>query len=475
MPALLLALVFAQAAQPEPKLTIYPAPQGEPASPDYTVAVEGREVFVYLAKVLHAGPASFAYFDFSGTVNVAVTAKRKVDSAVVRPLSAGIKPAVEGNTIRFSLSKPCNLSIELNGGIERPLLLFANPPEADPPKPGDPNVIYFGPGVHEVGTTRVPSGKTVYIAGGAVVRGKILPDEKPVQERNWAGNKVYTNLFILEKVTGVRFRGRGIMDMSTLPWHSKCPIVISGASDVQVEGIIIKDSPCWVVAMFGSKNVTVTNVKEVCHRENSDGIDIVNSQDVVVDGCFLRNNDDEICVKTCSPPPAGESKNIVVRNCVVWNDRAYGLGITYETRVNVSNVLFSNCDVIHDMGIASLAAHVSDSGTMSDIRFEDIRVEDTRNRLIRLWIGKDMWGHDPERGHIKGVSFRNVSVVGGPFPGSELSGSDDAHGIQGVTFDNLRVHGKAIRSLAEGKISARHATDIRFLAPDGPQGVAPGK
>jgi hypothetical protein len=88
--------------------------------------------------------------------------------------------------------------------------------------------------------------------------------------------------------------------------------------------------------MHNSKKVVVRNVKQICARENSDGIDICNSQDVLVEDCFLRNNDDEVCVKTLSSAPAMESKNIVVRRIVVWNDRARGLGITSETRANIS-------------------------------------------------------------------------------------------------------------------------------------------
>jgi len=401
--ALLAALPPAHAADaPATKVVTYPAPAGEKASGDYTVQVAGQPVFVYTAAVLHGGPASFAYFDFSGKVSVKVTATRKVDKAVIRPGSAGTvdaiaggdagAPTVEGNTITFSLAQPRNLSLELNGSFERPLLLFANPLETDPPKPGDPNVLYFGPGVHEVATTKIESGKTVYLAGGAVVRGKILPGEKPVQERNWAGNKVYENLFCFNNVKNVQVRGRGILDMSALPWHSKCPLSFNNCTGVLVEGIIIKDSPCWCTPVFNCTAVVYRNLKEVCHRENSDGINIVNSQDVVVEGCFLRNNDDEICVKTTAPPPAPEGKNILVKDCVVWNDRAYGIGITYETRCNISNLTFKNCAIIHDHGIGSIVIHMSDSGTVSGVRFEDIRVEDTRNHLVRFWIGRTCGG-----------------------------------------------------------------------------------
>ena len=165
---LLLACLSAAVLAAENKLVVYPAPAGEKPSGDYTLEVNGQPVFVYTANTLLGGPASFAYFDFSGTVNVKATATRKVDKAVVRPSSYGIAPAVDGNAVSFALTQPRNLSLELNGGFERPLLLFANPLEVDPPKPDDPSVLYFGPGVHEIGTTKIESNKTVYIAGGAI-------------------------------------------------------------------------------------------------------------------------------------------------------------------------------------------------------------------------------------------------------------------------------------------------------------------
>ena len=223
-------------------------------------------------------------------------------------------------------------------------------------------MIYFGPGVHEVTTLRPKSGQTVYLAGGAVLRAKIAPDEKPVQEKNWRGNKVYAPLIEASGVKGVKVRGRGILDLGPLPWHARTAMWFGDSEDILVEGIIILDAPAWVVAMHNSKNVVVRNVKQICARENSDGVDICNSQDVLVEDCFLRNNDDEVCVKTISPPPAMESKNIVVRRIVVWNDRARGLGITSETRANISNVLFQDCDIIHDFSGGGDCAALADPG-----------------------------------------------------------------------------------------------------------------
>jgi hypothetical protein len=434
----------------------YPAPQGEKASEDYKVDAGGKPVFVYTAPVLRGGPASFAYFDFSGSVTVSVASTRKIGTVKILPASYAIKPTVSGNSISFTLSKPANLTIELNESTERPLHLFANPPEVDRPDPTSKDVIYFGPGMHEVTTLRPKSGQTVYLAGGAILRAKIPPDEKPTQEKNWKGNKVWATLLETGGAKDVKVRGRGVLDMGPLPWHARTAMWFGGSTDILVEGIIILDAPAWVVAMHNSTNVVIRNVKQICARENSDGIDICNSQDVLVEDCFLRNNDDDVCVKTISPPPAMESKNIVVRRCVVWNDRARGLGITSETRANISNVLFEDCDIIHDFSgggeCAALAILVSDSGTMSDIRFENIRVEDCRNTLVNCWIGADMWGHDKTRGHIKGVTFKDIVVTGKTFPVMKLNGYDDAHLIEDVRIENLRINGSPIRGAETAKL-----------------------
>lgn len=453
-------------------VSTYPAPQSEKASGDYQVEVGGKPVFVYTAPVLRDGPASFAYFDMSQSVTVTVTVARKIGTLKILPTSCGIKPTVTANKVSFTLSKPTHLTIEPSGSSERPLHLFANPHEDNPPDPASKDVIYFGPGVHDVTTIRPKSGQTVYLAGGAVLRARIAPHEKPVQEKNWRGNKVYAPLIEATGVKGVKVCGRGILDLGALPWHARTAMWFGNSQDILVEGVVILDAPAWVVAMHNSKKVVVRNVKQVCARENSDGVDICNSQDVLVEDCFLRNNDDEVCVKTLSPSPAMESKDIVVRRVVVWNDRARGLGITSETRANISHVLFQDCDIIHDFSqggeCAALAVLVSDSGTMSDIRFEDIRCENIQNTLVNCWIGADMWGHDKTRGHIKCVTFKDIQVTGQVFPVSKLTGFDDAHLVENVTFERLQINGKLIGDAPAARLQTNsYVRRVKFIPASG--------
>ena len=59
-----------------------------------------------------------ATFDFTGKVEVAVTYNwGEVQTAKVRPLSYDIPFQINGNTVTFTLERPRNLSVEVNGDI----------------------------------------------------------------------------------------------------------------------------------------------------------------------------------------------------------------------------------------------------------------------------------------------------------------------------------------------------------------------
>jgi hypothetical protein len=473
--------VAAQGPALSGRVVTYDAPPGVIASADYSVNVGGRPVFVYTARTLAYSPASFASFDFGGHAEVEIDSSRGLQSVKVLPSSYGIKPVIHGRKIQFTLTQPCNVTVEINDSPVQALHLFANPIETYHPQAHDPGVLYFGPGIHLISTLALHDGAVLYLAGGAVLRGILPPDEKPSVERDWAGQKNYHTCIHADHAKNIRICGRGILDLSNLPWHARTTLALRNCSNVTIEGITLIGSPAWTVALFGSTGIHIRNIKEICSMENSDGIDICNSQNVTVDGCFLRNNDDEICVKTTAPPPAQASENIVVQNCVVWNERARGLGITNETRQDIDHVVFRNCDIIHDFSTnnscAALAVIVSDSGMIRDIHFEDIRVESVKNQLILCSIVKDMWGHDEQRGHINDLTFKNVVVNGDVFPTSQIAGYDNDHTIESVTFDHLQIQGRMIDSAGNGKISVNSFVHhMQFLSREpGASGLNPGE
>ena len=114
--------------------------------------------------------AGFASFDLKGAGKSKHCGYDVIASQIL-PTSYGIIPTIKGNRLTFEVDKPQHITVEINGDHIRSLHLFVNPEEEDIPDPNDPNVIFFGPGIHEITSVPVGDNQTVYIAGGAIVRG----------------------------------------------------------------------------------------------------------------------------------------------------------------------------------------------------------------------------------------------------------------------------------------------------------------
>lgn len=439
-------------------VTIYPAPPGESLSKEYEISVTGKKVPVYIARIApsdaerrwkamddkensadYFDTGAFAYFDLKGAASVTVTVPTIISTAKILPSSAGITATIRGNSITFPVSSPANLTVEINGEWVRSLHLFINPPEVNAPNPDDPDVVYFGPGIHEITHMVVGDNKTVYIAGGAVVRAVIRPDEK-FSISSYSGLRNYSPTFLLQG-KNITLRGRGILDASGCTTHSRNMIAVRG-TNITLEGIILRDSPTWTIPIRESDQVKVSNVKLIGYRANSDGIDICNSRNVTVENSFIRTLDDLIVIKT---PKNGQGKatNIVAKGCVLWNQVAHALSIGAEITSDVDDVLFTDCDIIHDQGREwSLRVYQSDAARVSNVRFENIRIEESL-KFISLWIGKAVWSTDQDRGHIQGISFSNIQASGRPLT-IDLNGFDEGHSIGNVHFRDVLLNGKPL-------------------------------
>ena len=112
---------------------------------------------------------------------------------------------------------------------------------------------------------------------------------------------------------------------------------------------------------------------------------------------------------------------------------AHALSVGAELRENVDDVLFTNCDVIHDKGREwTLRVYHCDSARISNVRFSDMRIEESP-RLISLWINKAVWSRDAERGHIDGVTFSRIAATADPLA-IELQGFDATHAVENVVL-----------------------------------------
>ncbi|NJK86230.1 MAG: hypothetical protein HC906_09920 [Bacteroidales bacterium] len=144
------------------------------------------------------------------------------------------------------------------------------------------------------------------------------------------------------------------------------------------------------------------------------------------------------------------------------------LEIGHELRTStIKNVRFIDCDILGVHGYGGVfGIHNADRATVTDILYENIRVEHHYNKLIDMKVVKSMWGKDEERGQIRNIVFRNIDVAISQYnPGyspSLIGGFDSKHTVENVTFENFRLNGKLVRSADELDLYVKQAHKITF-------------
>ncbi|MFO7903449.1 MAG: glycosyl hydrolase family 28 protein [Planctomycetota bacterium] len=438
------------------EVSVYPAPDAEVLSTDYTVRANGKKVDVYTARTLdppfadgrwdHGGPYSFANFDMSGQVTVRITSPRSLHGTIIRPLSDGVEPKIEDeHTITIRLDQPRKLSIEPDGK-QGPLLLFANPMEENVPQPDDESVLYYGPGIHKPGRIEIGAGQTLYLAGGAVVK---------------AG--------VVARGDNIQIRGRGILDGSDWEWRKGPTPTVMGlrGNNIEVSGITIRGASHWTIVPRHCRDVTVRNVK-ICNSrvQNDDGINPCNSQDVLITDCFIRGDDDCIAMKGLKYME-GKNNNIeriTVENCTLWCDRARIFLLGHESRAEfMRRVTLRNLDIIH----FTMTPFLFEPG--EDMRLEQVTVENVRiwgegqRECIRLRPVVNQYMRKKVPGHIGDIRFENVTLTGRPgdYP-VQLIGADEDHRVKDVTFADVSIRGKSLGKNSENVRIGEHVEGVEF-------------
>jgi len=369
-----------------------------------------------------------------------------LETAVVRPLSLGITPAVEGDRVRFALEGPANVTVEYNGQVRGALHLFAAAPDTEKPDPNDPGVIYFGAGLHEAGIVRPQSGQTVYLDEGCVLRGAIHADG----------------------VTNVRVAGPGILDGSTFDrWKDiLVPIDFAHSDHITIEGVTILDPAAWTLNLCKSGDVVVDGVKIVGARANSDGITIQSCERVQVRDCFVRGWDDNLVVKGYD----GDARDIAFENCVLWTDLAQSCEIGYETRADViERITFRDITVLHNFHKPVMSIHNSDNALVQDVLFENIVVEDAQmgrgdgaNFLIDLTTTKSQWSKTAERGNIRRVTFDGVTVLDGVESAIRIFSFRKAYNVDDIVLRNITLFGEKITDFSQIRMNVNKHNGVKI-------------
>ncbi len=423
--------------------------------------------------------AGFVSFSADEEVEIKVKRKKNFNNALIRPLSKNVSVDVKNGEAIFKLKNPGNYVLEF-GDTHNVLHIFYNEIKEYPD--AKKATMYFGPGMHFPGVIYLRDNDTVYIDENAVVFGSI-----------------YT-----EGAKNVKIYGGGVIDNSSeerltencYENHTKGTFRIYNSEDISVSDIIFTNSSTWVMSMFNCKNITINNVKIVGHwRYNTDGIDIVNSKNVLIENSFIRSFDDTISIKAIYEHP-DPVENITVDNCVMWCGWGKNCEIGIETAgVEYKDIVFRNCDLIHN----SLGAMCISNGCyadMHDILFENINVElqsdtmleviqyenaqeyDANGETMKPWLilnrntpyairrksphGIVRKAYD-KLGDIHDIVYKNINVYTDSdtlVPKILIQGFDGGETLRNFTLENIYLNGEKVNRLESFETLIENAENI---------------
>lgn len=430
------------------------------ASPSCRVFLDGKEVSaVYETAVCHqrfwtaepalsTTPVAVAVHDGPCRVEI-LCEDRDIDTAVVRPLAAEIRPEITEGRIVFDLPEAGNYTVEFNGRPEGALHLFINGTDPEKPDPEDPKVRWFAPGEHRDQMITVKNGETIWLEEGCVLYGQI-----------------YCGL-------GKHFTiaGPGVLCGSIYDRYEDTlvPVNLSNCSDFTIRDITILDPSAWTVNLLKCKNAVIENVKIVSARSNSDGFTFQNCENITVKNCFVRSWDDSLVVKGYG----GDVRDITFDTCTLWTDLAQCCEIGYETRAKViERITFRNITVLHAFHKPVISIHNSDSAAVRHVIFENILVEDAQMGLgdgtpylIDFTTTESQWSATLKRGTIEDVTVRNVQVLSGRRPSVRIWSNDMQSRIDHITISGLKILGEDITSFSQlpCEFSPANGEDIQIL------------
>ena len=174
------------------------------------------------------------------------------------------------------------------------------------------------------------------------------------------------------------------------------------------EGIVIRDLTlrdpgCWNQQYDKCRDILVERVHvDAKSYWNNDGIDIVDSSDVIIRDCFFDAADDVYCFKSHSND--GVSENSLGENCV-GRSSANGIKFGTYTRGKFKNFKFKNIK-IYDTYRSAITIATVDGATIEDVEIAGVEGIHTGNPIF-LRTGT-RHTRDDQKPYLKNIVIKNM-------------------------------------------------------------------
>lgn len=164
-------------------------------------------------------------------------------------------------------------------------------------------------------------------------------------------------------------------------------VSINNSTRVLIDGPTFMNSPKFALFPKYCDNLVIRNVKinNEWYAQNGDGIDISNSQNVIIYKCTVSAGDDGICMKSSRPASDKTDtsclKNVIIADCIVYHAHG-GFVIGSNTDGGMENISVNNCNYINsDIGIR-VKSNRGRGGLVHNIYINNIYMNNIANEAV---------------------------------------------------------------------------------------------
>lgn len=424
--------------------------------------------------------------DFKVTLNTG----DPITSVVIKPKWLGIKPTIEGNTVRFTMQFPYVVTVLINetfsktgtydniGKITKripkhPLVIQASKQETDIPDKADKAVRWFEPGIHDIGLNcPLPNGSHWYLDGWAFLRGGFQVNQSDPSDINVHGNGVVTAKGLTDPGGGWINHAFDITINSTGKGTNK-------GKNNRIAGISIMDPLRSCIVCYNPLHLEDVTLHSWEHTQDgftmgsgstSAGVNFVMTQDDPAKFYFSNQThlaDWVIYQQTSgSPCKMGWKLNNKVNNVHikgrytliesgVFNDYSKEEKDSPENR---SPSAFFSC-----MGIR-------EKGAVLGIEFDHITIE--AEDFIRLWAIRlqsfhngEYWGKPAAEDVFHGLKINRLDMAVAPYATGTIY-ANAGGSIGAIEVNQMTMGGKPVRSISD-MVCRNYEMGMRCVAHGG--------